>query len=212
MAFSDLYELLDRQEQGGQEVLNVYHVFRLDSTFDSGDIAEAYEDTFLTPSLALQEVNVSHTVIEVRSLDNPLDFATRVPSPAAGTRAGNPFPQFNALGVQFNRLRTDMKNGQKRFFFGVELDANAAIWITAFLTEAGLVVDNLLNPWERTAFPGVDVCEYAIIKRVCVGEPPPDPCVKYRLPESDAELVSYVPEVAVLRSTVRSQVSRKRLI
>lgn len=212
MALTDWYEVLDKHNAGGQNILNVYHVLRDNGGITSTVVAEAFEDSILTPLLVLQDDRYLHTAIEVRNLGTPTDFTTRTPSPNQGTRTGaQGFAQFYAAAIQFNRTRNDMKHGQKRWACGTEPDAGDSQWLSTFLTNLETMRDPLLTDWERTVAPGVPVCRYGIIQRVC-DVPAQDPCLKYRMPETDAELQFYIPVTAIIRDRIRSQVSRKRLI
>lgn len=212
MAFSDWYEVLDLQNSGGQSILNVYHVERVDIGQDAQQIFNAFEVSILPTIVTMQSSTVTHTEVSVRSLDNPFDFFSATPAGNVGLKGGDTFAQFNAAAIQFIRTRIDMKNGQKRFIAGIETDSTGASWNAAFLVQLDAVGDALIAPWQVGAPPGVDVCRYGILKRVCTVEPPPDPCPSYRLPEDDAELEFFIPVSFVSRDRIRSQVSRKRLV
>lgn len=213
MAIEDFYEVLDHHNAGGVQVLNVYHVERDSGIITSALIAEAFEDSILTPLLLLQDDRIQHTEIAVRNLGDPTDFNSRAPVPNLGTRiTGAGFAQFYAAAIQFNRTRTDMKHGQKRFFAGVEPDQEDGTWNGGFLTALESIRDPLLTDWERASAPAVPVCRYVILQRVCV-VPGQEPCLKYRLPDvTDEPIVKYTPVTAIIRDRVRSQVSRKKLI
>ncbi len=212
MAFADLYEIRDRQSRLGQEILNVYHAERADVAFEAIDVGTAFLDTFIPSLLAIQSTFTVHSVIDVQSLDDPSDFTSITFSPNTGVRVGAQLSTFNAAAVQYNRRRTDMKNGQKRWDAGLETDIAGNAWAAPFLADLDVAAAALLNDWERTAIPGVKVAEYVIIKRVCIVTPPPVPCPGYRLPKDDAELILYHPITFIARATARSQVSRKQLI
>lgn len=211
MAYADLYELRDKQDLGGQDVLNIYHVEKADPAYEADDIAQAYLDSIMPSILLMQPDDLQHSVIEVESLADPLDFATLTFTPNAGLLSGSALSTFSAAAIQFNRRRTDMKNGQKRWLAGIETRIAVNTWDATMIGLIDDVGDALVADWELTADPGVKVCEYVIIKRICVGSPPPDPCVTYRLPDDDAELVMYHPIAFITRDKVRSQVSRKKL-
>jgi len=211
MALSDWYEVIHEFVSEGESMLNVYHALRADAGRDAGEIVEAFNDSVMPDMANIQYVGVTNVIYTARNLDDPFDFATRVPGDPVGLRPGANFATFNAVTVQFNRQRTDMKNGQKRWYAGVEPDNNGAVWDAAFLTSVGVVATAVLNPWELSGVPGVPVCNFGILQRICVIQPPPTPCVAFRLPKTDAELQFYIPNTAIVRATVRSQVSRKRL-
>lgn len=211
MAFSDWYELLDKQTVAGDAALNVYHVAKSNPAFTAQDVFNAFQDSVLPSIIPAQHTGIDHVSVDVRSLDDPLDFFAGAPAGSSGTRAGVRLTQFSAAAIQFSRLRTDMKNGQKRFSAGIETDASGDTWEPAFLPVLTTLANAIILPWEQLAAPGVEVCRFGILKRVCTVDPPPEPCPSYRLPEDDAELVFYVPVQFVVRPTIRSQVSRKVL-
>ncbi len=212
MAFSDWYEVIDIQASDGQQVLNVYHVQKVNPAFDANEVALAYSNTVFPKILLIQPVNVVHTSVTVRSLDDPLDFAGISITPNVGTLAGTGLSTFNAATIQFTRLRTDMKNGQKRWIGGVEESINRNLWNASFITLLTDLATAVVSAWETSASPGIPVCTFGILKRICTTSPSP-PCVGgYRLPESDAELVFYTPATFTVRDRVRSQVSRKLLV
>lgn len=212
MAFSDLYEVLDRQSKGTSVILNVYHAEKVNPAFKAVDIANAFEDTIIGPQLTVQPDNLVHDKIDVRSLNDPLDFFSLIPSPNVGLIVADELTNFTAATIQFNRLRTDMKNGQKRFLAGSEGQASANVWTAAFITDLTTLGTALVTQWEDATFPGIPVCNFVIIKRICTTSPSP-PCVGgYRLPLSTDPLTLYRPVTFIVRDTIRSQVSRKRLV
>jgi len=160
----------------------------------------------------MQDDNLLRTTVEVQNLGDPTDFASIDSSAFGGTSSGEHFVGFTAAAIQFNRTRTDMKNGQKRFLMGEETDASNGTWDAAFLAQMVLVGDTIVDPWVTAAAPLVDVCNFAVLKRFCV-VPLQDPCLKYRLPITDDEIDNnhYVPISFITRNRQRSQVSRKRL-
>lgn len=212
MALDDWYEVIHHMIGDGTAFINVYHVLRDNVGVDAQDVAEAYNDSILPDYATIQYTGISNTEITARNLEVETDFFSRTPSVPLGLRAGANFAHFNAVGVQFNRTRNDMRNGQKRFVGGVEADTNGAIWLAPLLSDVGDLVTALLAPWELGGAPGVTVCEYGILQRICRSTPSP-PCVDgYRLPETDGEVKFFLPVTATVRDTVRSQVSRKRLV
>ena len=213
MALTDFWQLKDNQVYDGKSVLNVYHLKRILVTANAQDVIDAFVNSVLTfDFLAAQSIEISRTTIECENLGDPTDFASFNSAGLPGTDLGA-FPStFTAASIQFNRTRTDMKNGQKRFAMGTEADISNGVWIAAFVAGLQTFGDNIVTAWVTAAAPLVDVCEYAILKRFCV-VPAQDPCVKYRLPVNDAEIDAfhYVPSQALVRTQARSQVSRKIL-
>lgn len=212
MAFSDLYEIKDHQVMAQQNILNIYHAEKLNPAFDAADVLQSYLDTVLDSVRAIQVSDLDHTLFECQSLADPLDFSTSTVTPSVGLKLPPGLSTFTAATIQFNRLRTDMKNGQKRWVAGNENDVVTNLWDATFLTLLDTLGQALINNWEDNTNPGVPVATYVIIKRVCTVDVEPLPCPSYRLPESDTELVMYSPTSFSARNTIRSQVSRKRLV
>ena len=213
MALSDFWEVKDNQVLAGKAVLNVYHVKRILLAADALEVANAFVASILTANfLAMQDQNLTRSVVEVRNLGTPTDFVAFDSSTFVGTDVGDHPAIFNAATIQFNRTRTDMKNGQKRFLMGNDNDQSDGIWDATFLDDLQTVAESIRTPWRTAAAPAIDVCAFAIIKRFCV-VPGQSPCQKYRLPETDAEIddFHYIPVFTSKRNTVRSQVSRKVL-
>jgi len=213
MALTDFWELKDNQVLQGQNILNVYHLKRIDPGALALDIAEAFAFSILTLAFrGLQAFNLSRTTIEVQNLGDPTDFVAFDSSAFPGSDAGDHYAIFNAAAIQFNRTRTDMKNGQKRWVMGNETEAINGVWDAAFQASLTNVGDNMVDKWVTAAAPLVDVCNFVILKRFCV-VPGQEPCLKYRLPDTDVEIDQnhYVPIFFTVRDKVRSQVSRKRL-
>lgn len=214
MALSDFWQLKDNQVLGGLNILNVYHLKRILAGATASDIADAFTNSILTPTfLAMQDNQLVRTTVEVENLGTPTDFAAVDSSAFPGTDVTDHPAIFNAAAIQFNRTRTDMKNGQKRFLMGNDNDAVDGVWDAAFLTDLDTVAASIIAPWRTAAAPAVDVCAFVILKRFCVVDGQ-SPCLKYRLPEDDTEVdgFHYVPNATTQRDRIRSQVSRKRLI
>jgi len=213
MALIDFWELKDNQVLQGQNILNVYHLKRIAAGATAQDVADAFEFSILTLNfLGLQDVGVSRTTIEVQNLGEPTDFVNSDSSAFPGSDTGDHWAAFTAAAIQFNRTRTDMKNGQKRWMMGNETDAIQGTWDAAFINSLDLIGDAMIAPWVTAAAPLVDVCSFVILKRFCVVEAQ-DPCLKYRLPDDNMEIDDnhYVPTSFTVRDRQRSQVSRKRL-
>lgn len=214
MPLSDFWEIKDNQVLDGQPLLNIYQAKRILAGANATLVGQALIDQVITPmALAIQPIGVTRTTMEITNLGTVTDFTTLDTSGIPSGVAGNRLPEFNAAGIQFNRTRSDMKNGQKRWLAGAEPEQADGIWVPAFITLLQTAASNLLDPWETNAAPGVDVCEFVIIKRFCV-VPGQDPCVAYELPTTDPLIDAnhYVPVTATVRTRVRSQVSRKKLV
>lgn len=212
MALDDFWELVDNQRITGEAISNVYHCKRILAGADATNVGQAFIKTILEDELlAMQPSVLTRTTIDVRNLGDPFDFVSIDSSTLPGQRLGEIMPAFNASAIQFNRLRSDMRNGNKRWCAGGEGDQIDGVWTAGFQNELSDLGDAVVSSWEQVAAPGVDVCSFAVLKRFCV-VPLQDPCLEYRLPNTDAEAdgFNYVPVNFVVRSLVRSQVSRKK--
>lgn len=214
MALKDFYELRDFQQAGAQSVLNVYHYIRGVGAPTAQKVGDAFIETIFPILTPIQSATVTRSVIEVENLDDPFDFATIDTSGNPGTLAGAALTTINAATIQLNRTRNDIKNGMKRFYVGTEASLLTNFWEAAFLVSLQALADKLVVPIELAASPGVSQGHLVILKRFCTILPSP-PCTGvYRLPNTDAEADgnNYQPISATARNTIRSQVSRKRLV
>lgn len=214
MGLIDFYEIRDFQDAGGENILNIYHVRNLGTGGPAASVAQMLIDWVYPVLRPIQSLGLSRTFIEVQNLGSPFDFATVDSSAFPGTDAASALSTLTAATIQFNRTRTDIKNGMKRFYAGAEPDVSVNLWDAGFLAELQTLGDKLVDQWELAGTPGVKRLELVILKRFCKTTPSP-PCVGgYRLPDTDAEIDAnfYRPLTATPRDTVRSQVSRKRLI
>jgi len=214
MALSDFYEVRDFQNSGAQEILNVYHYIRGVAPPTALQVGQAFIDTVLPDLITLQVLALNRTFLEVENLGDPFDFATIDTSAQGGSRINTPISTLQAATIQLNRTRTDIKNGMKRFYVGAESDITINNWDGAFLTGLQVVADKLVVPIELASSPGISQGHLVVLKRFCTVLPSP-PCTGvYRLPNTDAEIDgnNYQPITATARATVRSQVSRKRLV
>ncbi len=214
MALTDFWQLKDHQIIAGRDILNVYHAKRILAGANSQTVALAFINTVLTPTfLAMQDNNLARTVVECENLGDPTDFVSEDSSAFPGTDVGDHPAIFNAATIQFNRTRTDMKNGQKRFLMGNDNDAVDGVWDAGFQADLATVAASIIVPWKTAAAPAVDVCAFVILKRFCVVDEQ-EPCLAYRLPNTNTEIDDkhYVPVSTIARDRIRSQVSRKRLI
>lgn len=214
MALTDFYEIRDFQQHSGQSILNVYHVRNLGSGGPAANVAQALIDWVFPKLRLLQQTVLTRSFIEVQNLGSPFDFATVDSSAFPGLDVDAPLQTFLAATIQFNRTRTDIKNGMKRFFVGDEGQITANFWTAGFLALLQDLADQIVDPWELAGTPGVKRVEFVVLKRWCTTSPSPPCAGGYRLPNTSTEADDnhYAPLTATARSTARSQVSRKRLI
>lgn len=209
MALADIYELKDEMFVNGQSMLNIYHVERASPLVSAADINNAFTADILPGVLSLQHPATQHTGLTCMSLGNPIDFdILPYAPPIIGTRLGSEaLASYAAVGLRFPRERLDMRHGRKRYFGGLEADAQGDEWTGAFQTEAQGVANDLIATWTSGQEAGVPVCNFVIVKRIKYTTPGGG--TAWRLPNSDAELVFYRPLTALVEKTVRTQGTRK---
>lgn len=204
-----MYDIVHDMTLRGQNVLNAYQVERANAGEGAGSISDAFQNSILPIVRLWQNDNVVNNEIRIRNLGDPLDFGTFTLAAAAGLRVGATSPSFVSGGIKFNRLRSDMKSGFKRFAGAEEGD-----YVEGVLSAAALVLlTNMGNAIIGNWLSSIDshiVCNYVIIKRICTTTPPPgDPCPSYRLPTPTDTLTFYTPSSFVNSTNIRSQVSRR---
>jgi len=209
MALNDMYNILHKHTIAGTTLLNVYQVERANAGETAGAISDAFQNSIL-PTLRLwQHTSIVNNELVILNLGDALDFGSFPLSSAAGLKAGSVASDFNAGSVKFNRLRSDMKNGFKRFAGVTE----GEIAVNDLTAPAVILLDNIgtvmVANWLASADSHI-VCNFVIIKRVCTTTPAEgDPCPQYRLPIIGDPLIFYTPTSGVGLASVRSQVSRR---
>lgn len=146
-----LYEVLLRQSYLGKNVLNRWHYtstgtpaavsgsFALASAF--GGIPDPLDGQFPAGTVmgelhTLQSTSLLYVEMQVQALYDVVDFYT-VPYPADqnGSADGTAMSTFYAYAVQSNRVRTDVRRGNKRFAAVVEEGVGAGgVVVGAFAT------------------------------------------------------------------------------
>ncbi len=214
MALADFWEIKDNQVAGSHAMLNVYHVKRILVGATATKVGQSFIDSVIVPLLLpMQVLNTDRTSLDIKNLGDVTDFVSLDTTALVGLRTGESLSNFNAVGIQLNRTRSDIRNGQKRYFAGREADKTGNVWDLTFKALIDALAAGLIEAWEEDSAPGVDVCELVVLKRFCV-VPDQEPCLKYRLPETDAEIdgFHYVPQTTLQDNLVTSQVSRKRTV
>lgn len=145
MADGDYYEIIDKQVQGGQTILNVY-VYRATGT-DSNAIAVA--DTFnsdLLPSIAaLQSGLLQHVETTVNNLMDLSDFAN-IATAVTGAQGGDALPPYDAVALFYQRTTRASRNGWKRIAGVPENHQNNGTLDSTILASWVTIANLLLGP------------------------------------------------------------------
>lgn len=209
MALSDIYQIKHTGLFLGEPGLNVYHVERTDPGFDATDMTLAFQDSIVPSLKACQSLQYLYQEITAQNLGDPTDFDTRSMLGQTGEHTGTAANSSLAFSIRFPRQRTDMRDGFKRWGGMTETQYSFNDTLGPFQGLMSTLGNALVVPWEIAAAPGVPVCNYIIVKRVCTVQPPPSPCPSYRLPELGDTLVFYKPLTSLFKVPVRTQVSRR---
>jgi hypothetical protein len=205
MALVDIYEVRVALSMLSKQIYLVFHARRLSGAWDASDIVSGWVETVLPP---LQLATVEDLAIDslyAWSLGDAGDFHEAALD-VTGVYEEDPMPPHDACTLRFPRTRRDVHHGYKRIPGLAELYVEDGLITGQQLTRMQDLADALVGNWHN-ATPE-DVCEYVIVKRIKYVDEE-DGKTKYRLPETDGELVYYHPESSVVDDAVSTQVSRK---
>lgn len=209
-ATGDVIELVHEQSYLGQSVNNVYYFQNNDVAGTLISLADWFETNVVPAIKIIQNDLLTHTNLRLRNLfldaethEEPLAGAGGVPNGLVEMNA------FFASTIRFDHVQGGLRPGFKRFAGHTEAQIEDSLWIADTITKLNTIGDHLIQP-PTVANPGwVPV----VVQRVCE-TPNPDPeatpsCLKYRLPESQAELITGVITSHEVYSQPTTQNSRK---
>lgn len=208
MALIDLYELVVKTVTLGETALNVYHALRPTASFDAAQVAQAFVDSTIAEQKVFTNATVTFEDVTVTSLGDPTDFAIHNLGSAPGLGGGEALPCHDCYKVQFLRKRTDMRHGWKRLPGVGELNQIGGVPFSSTVTTINTWAAALMANWEEAASPGIQVANFVIVKRVKYVDPI-DGKTKYRMPETDGELITYQPDSNQV-GNVSTQSTRKK--
>lgn len=114
MSVGDVYQVLDKQTYGSQDVLNVYYYQSNSDNLTAEDIATLFGDTVISQVILIQTTVMQHEAIEVINLDDPTDFFEEILSPAtAGTIGSASMPSYVSWTFKLVRSNRTVRNGRK---------------------------------------------------------------------------------------------------
>lgn len=205
MAIGDVYQIVDTQEQKGQQALNVYfYKVQSESVTDNNaaSVAAAYIATVLPAVAAMQDDDVTHTSIKAQNLFDPSDGHEELVSVPGALGTGEILGTFEAVGYKLVGDNLAVKAGAKRYAGITETGvADGVITSGSLITILNALSAVLFAdlPWGLLA---AEVLIPVIVKRILeAGE--------YRLPATPEEAVVSRITDAIWSPIVTSQVSRK---
>lgn len=145
MATNDVYKIVSKGVSNGQAVVNIYHYWTFSGSTTASDMADFFRNTLLPAVASLCSTSTHFQSVEVKNLQNPLDFAA-LTYDVQGIQSGENLPTHDAVSFTYLVNRSDAKSGGKRFGQIVETVQNngvpSALYNT-FLVSCETVLSNL---------------------------------------------------------------------
>lgn len=188
MALNTIYQVIHKQLFGTTiQCENVYFYDHISGTGDASNLANDWLVTGVPLVNAMQSSGVHNVSVDVINLGDTGDFDS-LPAGGDGTDVAEPMPAFNAISFTVKSDDRAVRHGGKRI---VGL-AEAAATINEILSAPILAAMELYRQFLEDDFVGfADTWKPVIVKRVRTPVAGTVPLkYTYRLPETDAELVT----------------------
>ena len=206
----DVIELVHEQTYLGQTVNNVYFFEAAVAEASMSDLANWFETNVVTKVKLLQNDLVNHVNLRLRNLFNEAETLEE-PLTGTGTITSSDIelPSFIASQVRLEHASGAVRPGFKRYTGMTEGSLTDGLLNITPISKLEDIADLLVNP------PVVANSGWAhvIVGRLCeVPNPTPNEvpaCLKYRLPQNQAELVVAYPIAYTVYAQITSQNSRK---
>lgn len=209
-AGGDCIELVHEQNLMGQSVNNVYYFEAVTASASLIDLASWFETNVTDRVKAFQLDLVIHENLRLRNLFNDSETYEE-PLSGNGDIASstNELPSFMAYTIRLDHDNGAVRPGFKRYAGVGEAGITDALVTLAVTAQLENLILNLVNP-PVTANPD---WVHVVVNRVCE-TPNPTPgaiprCLKYRLPESQAEYTPGYIQTGASYSQPTTQNSRK---
>lgn len=207
MAINHIYELVHEQQFAGQQINNVYHFQATDSVVTPQNLADWFE-TNIEPDIR-GRMHATWTSVNIRVRNLFLTSET-AENPVGLTGTGAPptdeLPSFVAIGARFDHNLGGTRPGSKRWGILSEAEQDEGVWIASTVSAWQTIANKLVNPLA----PAI-AFNHVIVDRVCEEFDPLDPtrCIKWRLPETEAEANTGEVTGAEVQTQVTTQNTRK---
>lgn len=161
----DIIRITDVQEIYGQEALNVYfYQLNEDGTFLAGyldDIASHFVEAVVTPVVALQSADITHTRLYLENLTNGVDILTYTDGyPLPGAQELSSLPPFVTATFQLVREERTTRNGSKRIGGVCEADVTSGVW-----TGSSTLLTDIENGMKADIVSGIaTLCNPVIVR------------------------------------------------
>lgn len=169
MASGDFYEVIDKQSQGGQTILNVF-VFQVtgaDATAEN--VALTWQADQAIQISSLQSSSLVHDNVTVNNLNDLSDFWVETLG-IVGEQPGDVLPPYDCVALFYVRTTRASRNGWKRFAGVPEAHQNDGILDGTIITSWDGVAAYLLGP-HSSSVATLSMVPY-IWRRPKVGPPP----------------------------------------
>lgn len=197
VAIGDLYQVILTQTYGanGKPLQNSFTFVQTVGTGGAQELAEGFEDTWLTEINPIQGDHIKNISIKALNCFSVTDFFELVPAVEEGGAVGvDVLQRQSALNFTFKSARRDVRSGSKRIAGLPEAAVTNGIVTDATYIGA---INDLRLLFGTDLASGGSTFEHVIAKRVYVEPDPPTHKGYYRLPENVGEL-TYASILAVL--------------
>jgi len=114
---------------------------------ETDGLSQAFRAQLVPELVKVHSSQMSSARCEVYNVTNGVGYNDFVyTTPAVGARGGDPLPNFNAWGFQFNRVNTGERNGFKRLGAIAESDTAGDVASTAMLAILNTLATELFDP------------------------------------------------------------------
>lgn len=132
-----VYEIKDYQIYAGQQVLNIYNYYQVETVTpaSASAVATVFDQDILSEVVKIQNTAVAHTLIEVTQLGSLSNFGTRTPTNDQGTLPGGTENVAPFIAARLDLLRTtkETRRGYKRIVGQKEENMVGAYWSSAYI-------------------------------------------------------------------------------
>lgn len=206
MALVNIFQLIDKQSFGNEEILNTYF-FEAAVGMTAVDVRNAFLEDLMPAIRGIQTDSIVHREIDTMSLGNLGDFDVQSISLSGSGTGLETLPVFNAIGFTLKPATRAVRPGSKRIA-GVPENCQNNGEVTqpayqASMETLRLALDTPISD-DDTLF-----ATPIVLKRVKYTVPGSSPARDaYRLPETDAELVFGLLRAVLTSNHITHQVSR----
>ncbi len=159
---SGLYEVTLFQDEGGNEMLNVFWYWEQGGDDGIADVlAGRIDSTVLPPIADIQHVGIDYTLIRVQPIFGTGIEENLVPTTPSGLVAGSAMSNAYAVSLRLFRSTNETRSGWKRFSGITEENTNFNSFTAAYITD----LDSLAFVLAQDLVDGADRFKPVIVRK-----------------------------------------------